>query len=328
MTRNGRKVYLLVYVDDLLIGCAFEEEIKRVYHELKNHFEVNWLGDPKYFLGLEIRRDADGVFSLGVQQYIHKLILSLGLENAKVARTPMDTGYMKIEEKGKEFADNSKYRSIVGALMYVATCARPDIAASISILGRSFEAPKESDWTAAKRVVRYLKGTADWRLRLGGETANNLEVFTDSDWAGDSRTRKSMTGYILFFGGGAVAWTSRRQGCVSLSSMEVEYVALGEACQEVVWTRRLLKDLGEKQTEPTLINEDNQGCLNFVQSERTNKRSKHIETKQCFIRDLVEQGVVHLKYCPTEVMKADILTKPLDAVKHTRFAKLIGLVAD
>lgn len=327
-TRNGRKVYLLVYVDDLLVGCAVEEEITRVYEELKNHFEVNWLGDPKFFLGLEIRRDKDGVFSLGVQQYIHKLIRSLGLENAKVARTPMDVGYLKLEEKGEEFTDNMKYRSAVGALMYIATCARPDIATSASILGRSFEAPRESDWTAAKRVVRYLKGTADWRLRLGGDAAGKLEAFSDSDWAGDPRTRKSMTGYVLFFGGGAVTWTSRRQDCVSLSSMEAEYVALGEACQEVMWTRRLLQDLGERQTDATLVHEDNQGCLSFVQSERTSKRSKHIETKQCFIRDLVERGVVSLKYCPTEVMKADILTKPLGAVKHNRFAEHLGLVAD
>ncbi|XP_065090583.1 uncharacterized protein LOC135711641 [Ochlerotatus camptorhynchus] len=158
----------------------------------------------------------------------------------------MYTGFLKLEEKGEEFTNNTKYRSVVGALMYIATCARPDIATSTSILGRSFETPKEGDWTAAKRVVRYLKGTADWRLRLGGEAACKLEVFSDSDWAGDPRTRKSMTGYVLFFGGGAVTWTSRRQDCVSLSSMEAEYVALGEACQEVMSTRQLLQDLGEK----------------------------------------------------------------------------------
>lgn len=135
-----------------------------------------------------------------------------------------------------------------------------------------------------------------------------------------------MTGFVVFYAGGAVSWTSRRQDCVSLSTMEAEYVALGEACQEVLWMRRLLVDFGEKQDEATIVHEDNQGCLSFVASKRTSKRSKHIETKQCFIRDLCERGLVQLRYCPTEVMKADILTKPLGAVKHRQLAESIGLV--
>ncbi|KXJ62369.1 hypothetical protein RP20_CCG016417 [Aedes albopictus] len=134
-----------------------------------------------------------------------------------------------------------------------------------------------------------------------------------------------MTGFVVFYAGGLVSWTSRRQNCVSLSTMEAEYVALGETCQEVLWMRRLLADLGENVDEATVVYEDNQGCLSFVTSERTSKRSKHIETKQCFVRDLCERRLVQLRYCPTETMKADILTKPLGAVKHRELAELLGL---
>ncbi|XP_062704578.1 uncharacterized protein LOC134286895 [Aedes albopictus] len=237
----------------------------------------------------------------------------------------MDQGFLKSSTDSNVMEDSTKYRSVVGALMYVAVCARPDIAASASILGRKFAAPTESDWTAAKRVVRYLKGTADWKLKLGGAETNNLVAYSDADWTGDPGTRKSMTGSIAFFAGGAVSWMSRRQDCVSLSSMEAEFIALGETCQEILWMRRLLNDLGEKETTATTVREDNQFCLAFAQSARISKRSKHVETKRCFIKDLCERGTVKLEYCQTDEMKADLLTKPLGAVKHHRFSTSLGL---
>ncbi|XP_053699076.1 uncharacterized protein LOC128746050 [Sabethes cyaneus] len=186
---------------------------------------ANWLGEAKFFLGLELHRDSDGVYSLSVKSYIKKLIAKLGLENAKIAKTPMDQGFLKDCTKSEVMKDGTKYRSIVGALMYIAVCARPDIAASASILGRRFSAPTEIDWTAAKRVVRYLKGTIDWELKLGGIMNEELLAYSDADWAGDPQTRKSMTGFVVFFAGGVVSWASRRQDCVSLSSMEAEFVA-------------------------------------------------------------------------------------------------------
>ncbi|XP_062539213.1 uncharacterized protein LOC134207527 [Armigeres subalbatus] len=154
--------------------------------------------------------------------------------------------------------------------MYIAVCARPDIMNSAAILGRKFSAPSGSDWTAVKRVIRYLKGTRDWRLNLGGDSGG-LVVYSDSDFAGYAGTRKSTTGYVLFYFGGAVSWASRRQDCVTLSTLEAEYVALTETCQVVVW---MLSDLGETQTVATTVNEDNQGCLSFARSERSTKRSK------------------------------------------------------
>ena len=326
--KSGLKVYLVVYVDDFLVGCKEEKVIKSVYGELKKHFDINWLGNVKYFLGQEVKRQQDGIYSLSVKNYIEKLVLKLGLVDAKPVKTPMEQGYQSGSSKTADsdvMEDSTAYRSVVAALLYIAVCARPDIAKSASILGRKFSAPAKSDYLAAKRVVRYLKGTKDWSLKLGGATGNELQAFSDADWAGDYQTRKSTTGFVVFYAGGAVSWASRRQGCVSLSSMEAEYVALGETCQEVLWRQRLLEDLGEKQTEPTVIHEDNQGCLSFIRSERESKRSKHIDTKECFIRDLCEQKVLALEYCPTDEMRADLLTKPLGAVKHHRFVESIGL---
>ncbi|XP_062550086.1 uncharacterized protein LOC134214792 [Armigeres subalbatus] len=237
----------------------------------------------------------------------------------------MDVGYIKDESESRPLGDSTKFRSAVGGLLYIAVCARPDIAASTAILGRRFSSPTEADWTAVKRVVRYLKATKNWRLRLGNENQDGLLAFSDSDWAGDKSTRKSTTGYVIYLNGAAVSWASRRQDCVTLSTTEAEYVALTETCQEIVWLRRLLEDLGETPTQPTLVMEDNQGCISFATSERCSKRSKHIETKRHFVKDLCANGVVRLNYCPTENMDADVLTKPVGPVKHQYFARRLGL---
>ncbi|XP_040152122.1 secreted RxLR effector protein 161-like [Anopheles arabiensis] len=151
----------------------------------------------------------------------------------------MDQGFLKDTADTKLLEDNTKYRSVVGAILYIAVCARPDIMATATVLGRKVSAPTEKDWTAAKRAVRYLKDTKDWKLKMGGEhgvtDCGDLIAFSDADWAGDSSSRKSTTGYVVYFSGGAVSWASRKQSNVTLSTMEAEYVALVETCQEVLW---------------------------------------------------------------------------------------------
>ncbi|XP_058827254.1 uncharacterized protein LOC131687216 [Topomyia yanbarensis] len=217
------------------------------------------------------------------------------------------------------------YRSLVGGLLYLAVTARPDIAACTAILGRKFSAPGEADWTAAKRVLRYLKATADYSLQLGGEPDKTLIGYSDSDWAGDVVSRKSTSGFVFLFGGGVISWASRRQTSVTLSSMEAEYVALSEACQEIVWLRKLFRDFGEEQKDPTVMNEDNQGCLAFVKSERLSRRSKHIDTRENFVKDLCDKKEIVVLYCPTDLMVADGMTKPLGPLKHRKFCEMIGL---
>ncbi|XP_053691192.1 uncharacterized protein LOC128739719 [Sabethes cyaneus] len=217
------------------------------------------------------------------------------------------------------------YRSLVGALLYVSVCARPDIAASATILGRKVSCPTEADWVAAKRVVRYLLGTKHWNLSYG-DPNENLLGYSDADWAGDIKTRKSTSGYVFKHAGGAVSWASRKQSSVTLSSMESEYMALSEASQELVWLLSLFEDFGEKQKGAVKIFEDNQSCIHFVSSERVNRRSKHIETRESYVKELCSDKVMELHYCSTEDMAADMLTKPVGSIKQMKFAKMMGLM--
>ncbi|XP_062535117.1 uncharacterized protein LOC134204311 [Armigeres subalbatus] len=316
---KGKKVYILLYVDDIVVGCEDEYLIDQVYVELKKYFDVTCLGNLKYFLGLEVDC-IDGNYSVCLSGYIKRTAQRIGLGECKPARTPMDECYARGEVESSPLTNNSDYRSLVGALLYISVHARPDVAYATSVLGRKVTQPTEADWVAAKRVVRYLQGTVNKKLYFNGSILE-LTGYTDADWAGDCKSRKSTSGYVFLFGGAAVSWKSTKQNSVSLSSMESEYVALCDAAQETIWLRRVLQDIGVKQEDPTTLYEDNQSCIAFAKSERTTRRSKHIETKQMFVQDLCRKDVIRLQYLCSEDMVADALTKPLGTIKTNVFAE-------
>lgn len=172
----------------------------------------------------------------------------------------------------------------------------------------------------AKRVLRYLKGSIDHELILGVD-ATPLEIFVDADWAGDSHDRKSTTGYLFRYAGGMVGWCSRKQDCVTLSSSEAEYVALAESCKELKWILRLFEDLGVQMNLPVIINEDNQSAIKLLDANSSGRRSKHVDTRYHFVRQMKQEEVIKPQYLSTNDMIADMMTKPLQRVKQTRFRK-------
>ncbi|XP_073422172.1 uncharacterized protein [Dendrobates tinctorius] len=154
----------------------------------------------------------------------------------------------------------------IGKLLYLATVTRTDIAVAVGILSRKVSKPNKTDWNAVKRVIRYLKGTSNDKLKLPTSDKCIVTGYVDADVAGDPTDRKSTIGYLFFLSGRPTSWTSKKQSIVMLSSTEAEYVAAAHASQEVLWLRQLLTDLGQTQLEPTKINKDNQGCLVFAPS--------------------------------------------------------------
>lgn len=321
---KGVTVYLLVYVDDLLIGCIDEGVIDSVYHDLKKKPDLTDLGPVRHFLGLEILKQ-DGIYSMRLTAYIEKLVSKLGMDKAAPVKTPMDPGYLSSNDDSKPFEDLTAYRSLIGALLYLSINARPDISVSVGLLGRKAAQPNQSDWSAAKRIVQYLNATKAHKLTFGRGKDWKLIGFSDSDWAGDQRTRRSTTGVVYFYGSGPICWVSKGQDSVALSSLEAEYNALTVACQEAVWIKRLLKDLGEPVDQAITIFEDNQGCISFSTAERSSGRVKHIDTKRHFIRELCDRRTITLLYCPSAEMIADALTKPLGRLMFNKFIDRIGL---
>ena len=213
-------------------------------------------------------------------------------------------------------------------LLYIATTTRPDIAAAVSILCRKVNSPRQCDWTAVKRVIRYLKETINWKLKLEAVGDLKLIGYVDADWAGDRSDRKSTSGYLFKLGEGVISWISKKQISVALSSTEAEYIAASLASQELVWLRQLLSDLHIPCIESTTLYEDNQGCIKIASNEKINARTKHIDVRHHHLRDLQFRGIINLEYCPSDQMLADIMTKPLTRDKLYNLRDKIGLCLD
>jgi hypothetical protein len=174
-------------------------------------------------------------------------------------------------------------------------------------------------------VLRYLKGTRGWRLKLGGDQLQ-IGGYTDADWGGDRDDRRSIGAYIVKIGCGAVSWKSKKQTCVALSSTEAEYIALCQVAKESVWMMDFLGGLGVSIRDAMVINVDNQGAIALAKNPVFHDRSKHIDIQYHYTRDLVREKRIQLDYISTSDMLADLLTKPLPRGQHVYLANGIGLV--
>jgi len=219
------------------------------------------------------------------------------------------------------------YREIIGALNWIAVGSRPDIAFVVGQLAQFLENPGRVHWEAAKRVVRYLKGTKEKKLVYGASGKSGLMSFTDADGASQDH-RRAISGFVVLIDGGAVSWSSKKQELVTLSTMEAEYVAATHAAKELVWFRRLLGEIFRPLNVPINLFSDNQSAIALAHSNgQFHARTKHIDIRYHFIKFCIEDLSIDLIYCPTEEMTADIFTKPLSTAKHSKFAHSLGLLS-
>ena len=321
---NQDIVYILIYVDDFIISCKNEFFINEIIETMKTRFKINNLGNISYYLGIEIRKGDSGIFQLSQENYINKILKRFDMEEAKESKIPIDTGYFKILNNNP-LENNSTYRQAIGSLLYLATHSRPDIATSVSILSRKLEYPNKNDWNEVKRVLRYLKWTKNEVLKLGNTVSSDAIVaYSDADWAGDTSDRKSTSGFLIQYYDSPISWKCQKQMTVSLSSTEAEYVALTETAKEVIWIKHLIDD-AQISVRSIVIFEDNQSTLKMLETGHQT-RAKHIDVKYHFIKNLKEKGDIVFKYCSTNEMIADMLTKPLSADKLQKFKNMLGLI--
>jgi len=203
------------------------------------------------------------------------------------------------------------YRSIIGLLNYISAKTRPDITFAVNVLSRFCINPGPKHWTAAKRVLRYLKGTMEQGIKIKKNIDMKLVGYTDADWAQDTEDRKSTSGYIYEIGGAIISWKSKKQPTVALSTAEAEYNAIAFAMKEGLYLRNLLMEIGFEQKEPTMLYVDNQAAISWALNPVEKQRTKHIDLKYHFIREKVQDGSFVLKYCKTQDMAADMMTKPV-----------------
>jgi len=321
-TRGKLFTALLIYVDDILITGNDHASIVDTKKFLHSQFNLKDLGNLKYFLGIEVSASKKGIF-ICQRKYALEIIEDVGLLGAAPINTPMERG-LKLSDQGVLLKEPSKYRRLVGRLIYL-TVSRPDITYAVHVLSRFMHEPRKLHMEAALRVVRYLKGAPGQGLFFSSNNDFRLRAYCDSDWAGCPLTRRSTTGYCVFLGPSLISWRSKRQKTVSLSSAEAEYRAMTGACCELTWLRQLLKDLGLIHHEAALLFCDNKAALHIAANPVFHERTRHIEMDCHFIRDKIQDGSVITRYVSSTHQLADILTKSLGKESFIPMIRKLGV---
>ncbi|KAK6123667.1 hypothetical protein DH2020_042591 [Rehmannia glutinosa] len=283
---------------------------------IATNFELKVYQLDEIFLGIQVVQGKGRIF-LSQEKYIENLLERFHMAKCKPVSTPMMFNEKLQQKDGAYQADASLFRSLVGSLIYV-THTRPDIAFAVSVVSRYMTNPSKTHFTAAKRILRYLQGTKKQGILYEKDDECKLLGYSDSDWAGSVDDRKSTSGYIFCLGSKVISWSSRKQKTVALSSSEAEYTAITDAACQAVWLRRLLEDLQLKQAEATTIFCDNKSAILMTKNPVFHARSKHIELRHHFVRDLVGKEDINIDYISTSEQPADILTK---AVTFEKFEK-------
>ncbi len=319
---KGKLMIAQIYVDDIVFGGMSDTMVQHFVHQMQSEFEMSLVGELTYFLGLQVKQMEDTIF-ISQSKYAKNIVKKFGMENASHKRTPAAT-HLKLtkDEKGVD-VDQSQYRSMIGSLLYL-TASRPDIAFAVGVCARYQAAPKMSHLTQVKRILKYVSGTCNYGIMYSHGEDSKLVGYCDADWAGSADDRKSTSGGCFFLGNNLISWFSKKQNSVSLSTAEAEYIAAGSSCSQILWMKQMLSEYNVGQDVITLYC-DNLSAINISKNPIQHSRTKHIDIRHHFIRDLVEENIVTLEHVTTEGQIADIFTKALDATQFERLRGKLGI---
>ncbi|WVZ82658.1 hypothetical protein U9M48_029900 [Paspalum notatum var. saurae] len=313
-TSSRGRTLLLLYVDDMIITGDDPQFIAFVKARLSEQFLMSDLGPLRYFLGIEVSSAPEG-FYLSQEKYIQGLLDRASLTDHKTEETPMELNLRLSATDGEPLDDPTRYRHIVGSLVYLGV-TRPDISYSVHILSQFVSAPTQLHYSHLLRVLRYLRGTMSRRLFFPRSSSLQLQAYCDATWASDSSDRRSLSAYCVFLGGSLIAWKTKKQTAVSRSSTEAELRAMALVTAEVTWLRWLLADFGVSVSIPTPLLTDSTGAISIARDPVKHELTKHIGVDAYYTRAQVQDGVVTLRYVPSELQLADFLTKAQTRDQH------------
>ena len=311
--RGETTMYLLVYVDDLILTGSNNMVVQSFVDQLGSRFSIKDLGTLSYFLCVEVA-SCSGDLRLTQRKYLLDILAKHNMENSKPVQTPLATTSSLRLHDGSPPADATTYRQTVGSLQYL-LLSRPDIAFAVNKLSQFMYAPTTQHWGVVKRLFRYLNGTQTYGIRMQRHSSLSLHASCDADWAGDPDDRTSTVAYVVFLGPNPVSWSSKKQRSIAHSSTEAEYRAIASAAAEIQWVRSLLEELGVSISSPPTLYSDNIGatylCANLV----FHSRMKHIALDYHFGRELVQSGSLRVSHVSSADQLADALTKPLSSYR-------------
>ena len=328
--QDDKSLIMEVYVDDINIFGQNEDHIMAMKRQLASRFNMTDLGLCAYYLGMHVHQEANGDVHLHQESYIQQILNRYGLQDIHPRKTPMRTSPKLGKNDGPPRALDfqRRYQSKVGALSYAMVVTRPDIAEAVGVVSRFCANPTEEHMKAVDDIYAYLKYTPNLGLHFKRNCADReLHAYVDADWAGCLDTRRSTTGYVVKLAGSPVSWSSRRQRTVAMSTCEAEYVAGYKATQEIIWIQNMINDLRIKALEatstPLLI--DNNAALKLTRNPELHDRTKHIELKYHFLREMTLSGRINTRKVGTKDNLADLLTKPLPRDAHENLVNGLGM---
>lgn len=325
-TNENGTVHLCVYVDDVLLvgdGKAIKDAIK----DIEKKFSIRKEGQLKDYLGCIIKFDDDG----GVIHQPHsikKLEDKFGnlVKDIRKSNLPSPPGLNLMRPKEEdELIDSNlqeKYRSGVGMLLYLIKYTRPDIANAVREHSKMMDKATPLHYKSLLRLIKYVLDTKEKGLRMNprrnGDNLIDIEGYSDSDYAGDKDTRRSITGLVIYLCGVPISWKSKGQKAVTLSSTESEYYAMSELCTELIYIKHILEFLNVQMMYPMIVRVDNVGAMFLANNPALNQRTKHISVRQHFIREHVENGLIKIIFVKSKFNTADIFTKNLSQELYIR----------
>jgi histone deacetylase 1/2 len=326
LNQKGIHIYILIYVDDIIIVSSSSAATDRLLQQLSSIFAVKDLGNLNYFLGIEVHQSSTGLL-LTQRKYIQDLLMRTNMETSKPVSTPMLPADKLSLRDGDPLSpeDATKYRSVVGTLQYL-SFTRPDISFSVNRVCQFMSAPTTAHWAAVKRILRYLRGTTGMGLSITKTSAPLLSAFSDADWAGNPDDRRSTGGFTIFFGENLISWGSRKHPTVSRSSTEAKYKEIANATAELIWLQVLLRELGINLPRPPTLWCDNLGATYLTANPIFHRRMKHVEVDYHFVRERVASGQLDVRIISSQDQLADIMTKALPGPAFTNICRNLNLL--
>ncbi|GKU90667.1 hypothetical protein SLEP1_g4634 [Rubroshorea leprosula] len=323
LSRGASCVYVLVYVDDMVITGSSPQLINQVKEFLFSQFRLKDLGPLKYFLGIEVASSPQGLY-LSQRKYTIELLNDAGLLGSRTVDTPMEQNLKLLPSDGSPLIDGSMYHRLIGRLIYL-TITRPDISFTVNTLSQFLQSPQKCHLDAAHRLLRYLKKTPGQGILLSSKGSLQLTAFCDSDWASCLTTRRSTTGYCIFLGNSPISWKSKKQNTVSLSSAEAEYRAMATTTKEIIWLHSLLSTFGIQLPTPTPLYCDNRAARHIAANPVFHERTKHLEIDCHVVREKYQAGLILPLSIASADQPADIFTKALGKDRFFYLCDKLGI---
>ncbi|GKA91299.1 putative ribonuclease H-like domain-containing protein [Tanacetum coccineum] len=307
-------ILVQVYVDDIIFGSTKKSWCDEFETLMKSRFQMSSMGELTFFLGLQVKQKADGIF-ISQDKYVAEILKKFDFVNVKTASTPIETQKPLVKDEEASDVDVHLYRSMIGSLMYL-TASRPDIMFVVCACSRFQVTPKSSHLSVVKRIFRYLKGKPKLGLWYPRVSSFDLESYSDSDYAGANLDRKSTTGGCQFLGRRLISWQCKKQTIVATSTTEAEYVTATNYCRQVLWIQNQMLDYGFNFMN-TKIYIDNESTICIVKNPVYHSKTKHIAIRHHFIRDAYEKKLIQVLKIHTDDNVADLLTKAFDVSRES-----------